>query len=460
MFGRCANPIAPSPACRLDQLQQCPQHRRGHHSPFWIGHRDAERITEPQHRRICDEGNKCRGVPIAKISKLLLSSGNVPTVAEAVSGVGERARPFELWMTSNLALGLAFNCVLPVLLPSYVLSMGGSATDVWVAMGMAGLFALLGPWIGQIAGRRRAHRSAQVLGMLGMAAGLVMLALSPGDSVSIVLAIAVMGIGAAGVTVAAPMFILGTDLPASIQARQLTWLQLNLDLGKIVGGLLLGAMAANKMTFNAQFGVGGLVISLLGMLVWATNRYAAERIRRPQVDLTAKAAHSDTAVPWRTLLLSLFGVPVVGQVLGSGTMIEAHISTMLTLSGVVGIALYFLASRLMARSGPGLRWAIGHTLRGVGGLVLGTLGLLRGSAFLVVLAAFLILESAPAVAWIVQVRAGTRSRRDGLARSAVSTKMSRHSVPVGQLDPRRSRHAEPIGVQVSPSPGLLAARSL
>lgn len=399
------------------------------------------------------------GFLLAILSKLLLRSGNVQTVAESVSIKSGRARPFELWMTSNLALGLAFNCVLPVLLPSYVLSRGGSATDVWVAMGMAGLFALLGPWLGRIAGRRRAHRSAQVLGMLGMAIGLMMLALSPGDSVSIVLAIAVMGIGAAAVTVAAPMFILGTELPASTQSRQLTWLQLNLDLGKIVGGLLLGVMATNKFPFQAQFGVGGLVISLLGVLVWATSRYAAARIRKPEVDLTAPTAHSDTAVPWRTLLLSLFGVPVVGQLLGSGTMVEEHISTMLTVSGVVGIALYFLAGRVMARSGAGLRWAIGHTLRGVGGLILGALGLSRGSAFLVVLAAFLILESAPAVAWIVQVRSATRSSRVGLARSTVATKISQHSVPVGQPDPRGSRHAEPTGVLVSPSPGLITARS-
>jgi hypothetical protein len=131
---------------------------------------------------------------------------------------------------------------------------------------------------------------------------------------------------------------------------------------------------------------------------------------------------------------------------------------MLTVSGVVGIALYFLAGRVMARSGSGLRWAIGHTLRGVGGLVLGALGLSRGSAFLVVLAAFLVLESAPAVAWIVQVRSATRSRR-GLARSTVATKISQHSVPVGQPDPRESRHAEPTGVLVSPSPGLITARS-
>ena len=64
-------------------------------------------------------------------------------MAEAVPVVDGRARPFEWWMTSNLALGLAFNCLLPVLLPSYVLSMGGSPTDVGVSMAMAGLFALL-----------------------------------------------------------------------------------------------------------------------------------------------------------------------------------------------------------------------------------------------------------------------------------------------------------------------------
>ncbi len=345
-------------------------------------------------------------------------------MAEAVSIVDGAPQPFEWWMTSNLALGLAFNCFLPVLLPSYVLSAGGSATDVWVAMAMAGLFALLGPSIGRVAGRRRAHRQAQVLGVLGMAAGLVMLALSPGDSVSIVLAIAVMGTGAAAVMVAAPTFILGTDLPAAIKSLQLTWLQLNLDLGKIVGGLLLGVMATKKLSFHAQFLVGGLVMGLLGALVWVTSRRAVNRIRRPEADLAAGREHPDTVVPWRTLLLALFGVPVIAQLLGSMTMVEVQISTMLTVSGVVGIGLYFLAGRWMHRSGPGLVWAIGHTLRGAGGIVLGVLGLLRGMPFLVVLAAFLVLESTPAIAWIAQARSAARSALTATARPARARKTS------------------------------------
>ncbi|MDQ4103027.1 MAG: hypothetical protein M3186_04715 [Actinomycetota bacterium] len=304
---------------------------------------------------------------------------------------------------------MTFTCFLPVLLPSYVLSVGGSAIDVWVAMSMAGLLALLGPSIGRAAGRHRAHRLVQVLGMLGMAVGLVGLALSHGDSLVIVLAIATMGVGAAAVAIAAPIFIVGTDMTADMQARQLTWLQLNLDLGKIVGGLLLGAMATAKVPFDAQFQVGGLVMALLGLLVWATSRGAARRLRQPVVDPTA-GSEPRTVVSWRTLLLSLFGVPVVAQLLDSSmTMVEAQISTMLAMSGLVGIGLYFLTSCWMARSSPGLVWAIGHALRGAGGVVLGVLGLVRAEPYLVMVAAFLVLESAPAIAWIAQARKAART---------------------------------------------------
>ncbi len=325
-------------------------------------------------------------------------------VGQAVTVDGQ-PRPFEWWMTSHLALALTFNCFLPVLLPAYVLSVGGTAIDIVLAMSMAGMFALIGPSIGALAVRHRAHRLVQTLGVLGMAIGLGALALSGGDSLSIVLAIAVMGIGAAAVAVAAPTFVLGTDLPAKVQERQLTWLQLNLDLGKIVGGLVLGAMATAKMPFHAQLRVGGLVIGLLGVLVWTTSRSAAARIRQPEADPTAAGEPPRTVVPLKTLLLlSLFGVPVVVHLVGSMTMMEAQISTMLTVSGLVGLGLYFLTGRCMARSSPGLVWAIGHALRGAGGIVLGVFGLVHGMPYLVVVAAFLVLESIPAVVWIAQAR--------------------------------------------------------
>ncbi len=363
--------------------------------------------------------------------------------------VDGQPRPFEWWMTSHLALALAFNCFLPVLLPAYVLSVGGTAVDIALAMSMAGLFALIGPSIGGLARRHRAHRLAQTLGVLGMAIGLGGLALSDGDSLSIVLSIAVMGIGAAAVAVAAPTFILGTDLPAGTQERQLTWLQLNLDLGKIVGGLILGVMATARLPFNTQFRAGGLMIGVLAVLVWITSRSAAARIRPPEADPAATGESLRTVVPLKTLLLlSLFGVPVVVHLLGNMTVLETQISSMLMVSGLVGIGLYFLTGRWMASSSPSLIWATGHTLRGVGGIVLGVLGLMRGMPHLVVLAAFLVLESLPAVVWIAQARAAAQfvprapfpaapfSRATAVAAGMAGS--SRHCVPAGRLDEQQN----------------------
>jgi hypothetical protein len=378
-------------------------------------------------------------------------------VEEEVSRVDGAVRPFEWWMTSNLALGLAFTCFLPVLLPAYVLSAGGTATDVWVAMSMAGLFALLGPSIGRIAGRHRAHRLVQVLGLLGLATGLVTLELSSGESVPIVLAIAVMGISAAAVAVAAPAFIMGTDLPVTMQARQLTWLQLNLDLGKIVGGLLLTIMAAERLSFHTQFGTGGLVIGLLAILVWLTSGRAARRIRRPELDLTVASGPAHTVVPWKTLLLSLFGVPVVAQLLGSHNLVEVQISAMLTLSGMVGICLYFVVGHWV-RSGPGLVWAIGHALRGIGGIVLGILGVVRGTPYLLVLAAFLVIEAAPAIVWLLQSRSETRATVGAGVVPAGAARSSLRSEPAGRPSLQQGRPALPTGIALPASPSPVPSR--
>jgi MFS family permease len=369
------------------------------------------------------------------------------SMAQRAGIVDDQPRPFEWWMTSHLALALAFSCFLPVLLPAYVLSVGGTAIDIALAMSMAGLFALIGPSIGGLAARHRAHRLVQALGVLGMAIGLGGLALSGGDSLSIVLAIAVMGVGAAAVAVAAPTFILGTDLPAEIQQRQLTWLQLNLDLGKIFGGLVLGAMAAARLPFPTQFRVGGLAIGLLSVLVWAASRSAATRVRQPQADPPEADEPSRTVVPLKTLLLlSLFGVPVVIHLVGSMTMMEAQISTMLTMSGLVGIGLYFLTGRWMVRSSPGMVWAVGHALRGVGGIALGVFGTVRGMPYLVVVAAFLVMESIPAVVWIIQARTAAQFTPTVTAVVTEAVKASRRSVPAGRLDQQRGRHTEAVGV--------------
>ncbi|MGA9311200.1 MAG: hypothetical protein WBV74_12620, partial [Pseudonocardiaceae bacterium] len=97
-------------------------------------------------------------------------------------------------------------------------------------------------------------------------------------------------------------------------------------------------------------------------------------------------------------------------------------------------------------------WATGHVLRGAGGVVLGALGLARGMPQLVVLAAFLVLESTPAVAWMVQTRAAAQPVVQPTSGMIGAVHSSRRSVPAGRLDQRVSRQTECIGVLVSASP--------
>jgi hypothetical protein len=91
-------------------------------------------------------------------------------------------------------------------------------------------------------------------------------------------------------------------------------------------------------------------------------------------------------------------------------------------------------------------WAVGHALRGVGGIALGVFGAVRGMPYLVVVAAFLVMESIPAVVWIGQVRTAAQSTPKVTAAAAEAVKASRRSVPAGRLDQQRGRHAESVGV--------------
>jgi MFS family permease len=304
-------------------------------------------------------------------------------------------------MTANLALGAAFNSFLPVLLPAYILSAGGSATDVGVAMAMVGLFALAGPTIGRIAVRYEGYRVLQVLGVLGLSAAFAILALAEGDSFTIVLGAAVLGIGAAALLVINPTFVVAAGFSKEQEARQLTSLQLNLDVGKIFGGGLLGILAGVNMKSENQFWVAAGVLLLLAGVVWAFNAGAARRIvdaARARVEASrARAAAGDDSGPskisMRTLLLSIFGLFLLAQILATAANIvvssqfsnifsevfslgDGQISQLVTISGVLGVGLYFVAGVWMKHASPVLVWATGNALRGAGGVLLAILGAL------------------------------------------------------------------------------------
>ena len=305
-------------------------------------------------------------------------------MADGASAI-EAASPkrFEWWMTANLAFGAAFNSFLPVLLPAYILSVGGSATDVGVAMAMIGLFALAGPTIGRLAVNYDAYRFLQVFGVFGLSAAFVVFALAQGDSFTIVLGAAVLGIGSAALLVINPTFIVGAGFSKEDVARQLTSLQLNLDVGKIFGGALLGILAAVNMSFDNQFWVAAGVLAALATLVWAVNAGAATRlVEATRAKLAARTLDGDEdkpKIPVRKIVLSLFGLFLLTQILATSSGIvvssqfsniftevfslgDEQISQLVTISGVLGVGLYFVAGAWMSHSNPTVVWATGERI--------------------------------------------------------------------------------------------------
>ncbi len=353
---------------------------------------------------------------------------------------------FELWMLSNAGFGLAYNAVLPVLLPAYVLAVGGTPTDVGVAMAMVGLFALAGPTIGNFAARYAVYRHVQALGVLGFAIGFAILALAAGDSFMIVLGVGAIGLGAAALLVVSPAFIVGAGLDAQAQARQLTFLQLNLDAGKILGGAGLTAMASANFGFEAQFWVTAGALGALAVAVWLVNGTAHRRIVAARERDAEVGQETGERVGLRALFGSLFGLVLLAMFLATvmSTFISSQysnifmavfelgdeqISAMVSVSGLVGISLYFVAGAWLGKGDPVAVWAFGNAIRGIGGLLLAVLGAVGGAPYVAILGSYLLVESCAAFARIAQAPTAVRFAPVG---AAVATGWIAASAAFGQ----------------------------
>jgi hypothetical protein len=313
-------------------------------------------------------------------------------------------------------------------------------------MAMVGLFALAGPTLGGFAVRYRAYRHVQAVGVLALGAGYAILALSKGDSFMIVLGVGSIGIGAAALLVVSPAFIVGAALDAQTQARQLTFLQLNLDVGKIVGGALLTALAAVNLTYDQQFWVAAGVLAALAVFVWLVNGAAHRRV----VAASAMPVDQDETpkqhVGIRALLGSMFGLVLVAMLLATvmATFISSQysnifksvfelgdekISAMVSISGLVGIGLYFVAGWWLGKGNAVAVWAFGNAIRGVGGLLLAVLGAVGGAPYLAILGSYLLVESCAAFARIAQAPVAVRFAPVG---AAVATGWLAASAALGQ----------------------------
>ncbi len=310
-----------------------------------------------------------------------------------------KQRAFEGWMISNLAMGAGFSAFVALLIPPYITGITGSAADAGIIMAIISLAAILGPVLGGLADRYRAHRSIMSLGVLGMAVAFLAYSISAEAQAIYALEAILMGVSVAAVSAVGPAFIVGANLSQELEAKRLTTYNLVAPAGQVLGGVLLGAAAAAGMGFEQRFTIAGVVMLIAFLVTWFTSKAAADRIvvEAPNAELDGKSSGL------KQVLISIFGMYLLVLTLSSMAnnginnqisnilpnvygFSEVGTSTMISLAGLLNLALFLVAGRWMARSGPMTVFNFGNLMRFVGGLGMALLGMATNSPALLVVA--------------------------------------------------------------------------
>lgn len=316
-------------------------------------------------------------------------------------------RAFEWWMVSSLAIGAGYSAFVALLIPPYVTELSGSAAEAGLVMAVLSLAAILGPVIGSFADRYEAHRLAMAGGVLGMALAFLMFSISAASSAFYALDAIVMGVSVAAVSAVAPVFIVGTDLPKEVQAKQLTTFNIIAPIGQIFGGLLLGAAATAGWSYSQRFLMSGAVLLIAFLITWFSSGNAAKRIKVSDPSEALPGGEKPKQIGLKAVLLSTFGMYLLVLTLSSvannginnqlanilpnvyGTS-QAATSTLLSLAGALNILFFILAGRWMGRGNPLRVQQAGHLARLAGALGLAVLGMVS-SAPLLLVAAFMLI---------------------------------------------------------------------
>jgi predicted MFS family arabinose efflux permease len=309
---------------------------------------------------------------------------------------------FEWWMISNLAMGAGFSAFVALLIPPFVTGATGNAADAGIVMAIISLAAILGPVLGGFADKYRAHRVVVSLGVLGMALAFAMYGLSAESSAIYALDAILMGVSIAAVSAVAPVFIVGANLPQALQAKRLTTFNLIAPVGQVLGGALLGAVAAAGGSFVQGFWLAAVVLFFASLITWFSSKEPAERIQLPEA-APADDEEKKQSSGLGKILFSMFGMYLliltlsslannglnnqIANILPNVFGIEpTTTSALISLAGLLNIGFLLAAGAWMGRKGPMPVFVAGNVFRLVGGLGLAILGMATQSPLLIVVA--------------------------------------------------------------------------
>jgi MFS family permease len=339
------------------------------------------------------------------------------------------------WMTANFAVGAGYSAFVALLIPPYITEVTSDAAAAGVVMAIISLAAVLGPVLGTFADRHAAHRLVMTLGVLGMAVGFAAFAVASESASFFAIDAIVLGVSLAAVAAVGPVFIVGVGLPKDVEAKRMTGYSLAMPAGQVVAGALVGWTASANWSYSARFWLAAGFCAVLAVVTWFA---AAEPERKLHAVMYANGAEApddvadadandvDVKVPLRAILWSTFGlfllVGTLSSVANNGInsqisnimpnvygMSEAETSTLISVAGLLNIALFFPAGKMMAKRGGMAVYSLGTVMRLVGALGMALVGLLADNAVLLAVAFMQILYQANPFARLSQPGVGVRT---------------------------------------------------
>lgn len=285
----------------------------------------------------------------------------------------------EWWYTAHFVYGAIQLIFIPILVPTFVLSVTDSATMAGAALTVIGLGGFLAPVIGGLADKFRAHRLAQLAGLAAYALGGCLFAFMGQSAVGIFGGAACMGIGSATLLMINPAFVVSGGFAPDDEANRLTRLNQIMILGSVIFGFVLNGLIALELGYPVLF-LFLSALAVLGLVVAAaTNGEAAARIK-----VAAPAADGDGGEKATggisKLLLSPFGIFLLGVffvTMGQGTITgqaanymndvfsidPGTTSSALSISGIISLLVLDLVGRIMGKSGPAPVWIVAVLLK-------------------------------------------------------------------------------------------------
>jgi predicted MFS family arabinose efflux permease len=253
--------------------------------------------------------------------------------------------------------------------------------------------------------------------MLAMALAFVGYALSAERTALYALEALLMGVGVAAINAIGPAFIVGAKLPPAVEARQLAVYDLISPLGQLLGGILMAAVASAGWSFTQRFWLAAAIMMAAFLITWLTSRQPAERLIQamqslPDTDESDRnQAQGSQPQGLKGVLISTFGLYILILVLSSVAyngiinqisnilpnvfgISEAVTASLISLAGLLNIAVFLFGGWWMGRSGLMPTLLTGHAMRLVGALGMAVLGLVVNAPVLLVVAFVQILYQA------------------------------------------------------------------